>query len=227
MPYFASLGYDTYALSFRGHGASDGKERLRFHSIRDYVEDIETAVEQLPSKPVIIAHSLGGFTLMHYLQHEAPRAVIFLAPVPPIGVRNLTLRTAIGYPFRLLYCHLTGSLRHVVNRKELVRDLFFANDIPDEKLERIFAKVGDESFRAYLDCLFLALPKPVDIDQIPRLVLRAELDRIVTPTEIEITGNFLNTRPKMIRNLAHDMMLDANWRAAADYVANFLRVHGL
>lgn len=227
MPHFAGLGYDTFALSFRGHGASKGKARLRFHSIADYVDDIKTVVERLPSKPIMIAHSLGAFTLMHYLRMQLPRAVILLAPVPPIGVRNLTLRTLVGYPFRLLYCHLTGSLRHVVNRPELVRDLFFANDIPQEKLQRIFSRIGDESFRAYIDCLFLALPQPVDVSSIPRLVLRAELDRIITPKEIELTGRFLKTQPKLIRNLAHDMMLDENWRLAADYIANFLAVNKL
>ena len=227
MPHFAGLGYDTYALSFRGHGASKGKERLRFHSIRDYVEDIKAVVQQLPSEPIIVAHSMGAFTLMHYLRDELPRAAILLAPMPPIGVRNLTLRTLIGYPFRLLYCHLTGSLRHLVNRPELVRDLFFVNDIPAEKLQHIFSRIGDESFRAYIDCLFWALPQPVDVSGIPRLVLRAELDRIITPTEIELTGRFMQTQPKLIRGLAHDMMLDENWRLAADYISNFLAVNKL
>ena len=59
----------------------------------------------------------------------------------------------------------------------------------------------------------------------PRLVLQAELDHVITPTEIAITGQFLKTSPKMIPNLAHDMMLDRNWRYAADYIENFLAVH--
>ncbi|HEX9180581.1 MAG TPA: alpha/beta fold hydrolase, partial [Burkholderiales bacterium] len=35
LPYFADRGYDSYAVSLRGHGASEGRDQIHFHSLRD------------------------------------------------------------------------------------------------------------------------------------------------------------------------------------------------
>jgi pimeloyl-ACP methyl ester carboxylesterase len=32
LPYFADRGYGAYAVSLRGHGASQGRDRIRWHS---------------------------------------------------------------------------------------------------------------------------------------------------------------------------------------------------
>ena len=44
LPYFAQHGYASYALSLRGHGSSQGKERLRWWRIADYVADVAQVV---------------------------------------------------------------------------------------------------------------------------------------------------------------------------------------
>ena len=41
LDYFADRGFDANALSLRGHGGSNGRDRLRWTSIADYVEDVE------------------------------------------------------------------------------------------------------------------------------------------------------------------------------------------
>jgi pimeloyl-ACP methyl ester carboxylesterase len=44
LPYMAQHGYEAHAVSFRGHGQSEGRERLSAFGLDDYVEDIEQAV---------------------------------------------------------------------------------------------------------------------------------------------------------------------------------------
>ena len=41
LPYFAGKGYECAALSLRGHGNSEGRERIGWHTIADYVADVE------------------------------------------------------------------------------------------------------------------------------------------------------------------------------------------
>ena len=60
MPYFADQGYAVYAVSLRGHGNSDGRSSVRWHRIKDYVEDLGNAVARMPRRPVLVGHSMGG-----------------------------------------------------------------------------------------------------------------------------------------------------------------------
>jgi len=45
LPYFAGHGYETHALSLRGHGRSEGWEGLRWHGVRGYIADLEQVIE--------------------------------------------------------------------------------------------------------------------------------------------------------------------------------------
>lgn len=49
LDYFTARGYRAYALDLRGHGRSDGRERLRWRRIPDYVEDVKRVADELPS----------------------------------------------------------------------------------------------------------------------------------------------------------------------------------
>jgi pimeloyl-ACP methyl ester carboxylesterase len=60
MPYFAQHGYDCYALSLRGHGGSEGRERLRWTPLSAYVSDVAQVVDQIEGQPVLVGHSMGG-----------------------------------------------------------------------------------------------------------------------------------------------------------------------
>ena len=77
LDYFAEKGYRSVALSLRGHGNSTAPKSMRFCSIADFVDDIDTVAKSLPEPPVVIGHSLGGFVVQKYLEsHEAPAAVV-------------------------------------------------------------------------------------------------------------------------------------------------------
>jgi len=52
LPNFAKHGYPSLALSRRGHGASEGIERLRRTSLTDYVVDVAQVDSQLKTPPV-------------------------------------------------------------------------------------------------------------------------------------------------------------------------------
>ena len=61
LDFFADKGYRAVALSLRGHGASPGKERLRWTGIQEYVDDVAETAAQLQTQPVLVGHSMSGF----------------------------------------------------------------------------------------------------------------------------------------------------------------------
>ena len=45
LPYFSRQGYASCAVSLRGHGTSDGRDKIRWHSaVHGYVSDVEQVV---------------------------------------------------------------------------------------------------------------------------------------------------------------------------------------
>src|SRR5262249_37877386 len=83
LDYFTRHGFDAHAVNLRGHGASEGRDTLRWTRIADFVEDVGAAVSGLSSPPVLIGHSMGGFVVQKYLeQHDMPGAVLLSSPAP-------------------------------------------------------------------------------------------------------------------------------------------------
>ncbi|MBI4631514.1 MAG: alpha/beta fold hydrolase [Chloroflexi bacterium] len=84
LPYFAQHGYVSHALSLRGHGTSEGN--TRWNLISDYVEDVKQVAQGLAASPVIIGHSMGGFTAQKYLETNPAPAAVLLASIPSFGM---------------------------------------------------------------------------------------------------------------------------------------------
>lgn len=77
LDFFADKGYRALAVSLRGHGNSPTPKPLRSCSIADYVDDVASVADSLPTRPVLIGHSMGGFIVQKYLEsHEAPAGVL-------------------------------------------------------------------------------------------------------------------------------------------------------
>lgn len=222
LEYFAQHGFAAYAVNLRGHGNSEGRERLRWTRIADYVEDLENAVRQLPSPPILIGHSMGSFIIQKYLEDHAAPAVVLLTPPPPAGLRAATLRIARRHPLAFAKINLTLSLFPLVGTPALARDAFFSDDLPDERLLEYWQRMQDDAFLGFLDMLVLDLPKPPKA-MTPSLVLGAARDKMIRPGEIHATARAYHARAEFIADVAHDMMLDLRWQSVADRIIVWLK----
>lgn len=227
LPYFAAHGYDCTALSLRGHAGSQGREKLRWTSIADYVADVEQAAGHFDVPPVIIGHSMGGFIAQKYLErhHEHPAAVL-LAPIPPTGVWSSTFIVLRDQPLVLVKVIATLSLYPVVETPELARWALFSDDFPEHLLERYHSSLQDESFRSYLDELGLNLVRPKRV-KTPLLVIGGENDAIIKFKMVQRTAKAYGTEAIIFPQTAHDIMLEAGWEAVAETVLKWLNARGL
>jgi len=227
LPYFAQHGYAAHALSLRGHVGSEGRERLHCTSLADYVSDLSQVGQQLPSPPVLVGHSMGGMIIQKYLQsHQSPAAVL-LASVSPKGLLSATMRAFRLHPLIFIKANFTLSTYPIIGTPQRCRELFFSPDIPEEKLMTYFALMQDESFRAYLEMILLGLLPPATITQTPLLVLGAANDAAIFTREVEATAQRHNTQAEFFPDMAHDMMLEADWQAVADRILGWLSKQGL
>lgn len=221
LPYFATHGYAAYALSLRGHGNSEGRERLWWTSLADYVADVTQVVNQLEKTPVLVGHSMGGMIIQKYLEsHQTPAAVL-LASAPPKGLGTLTVRLARRHPSVFLKTMFTMSSYQGIATLALCREMLFSADIPTQELDMWHARMQDDSFRAYLDMMFLNLPQP-KLVKTPMLVLGGDKDMAILKHEVESTAREYGTQAEMFSGIAHDMMLEARWQSVADRIIGWL-----
>jgi pimeloyl-ACP methyl ester carboxylesterase len=223
LPFFAKHGYRAVALSLRGHAGSEGK--IRGSSIADYISDVEQVARQFDTPPVLIGHSMGGFITQKYLEmHDAPAGVL-LASVPHYGVWPALGRVFLHNPLLVMEAIVTMRLYPVVQNPKDARWALFSADMPEEQLLKYHAKMDDESFRTFLDLLGLNLAHPKRV-KTPLLVLGAEKDTVISQRDVRATAQAHGTRAEFFPNIAHDMMLEAGWRAVAERILGWLAEKG-
>jgi pimeloyl-ACP methyl ester carboxylesterase len=222
LDFFADKGYHAVALSLRGHGASPGRERLRWTRIQEYVADIADTAAQLPTQPVLVGHSMGGFVIQKYLEHHTAAGAILVASLPPTGVLGVTLRIARHHPVPFAKVNASLRLAPLVATPELVRDLFFSASTPDEQINTYQLRLQDEGYRGFLDMLALDLVKSKRVNRVPMLVLGAEDDAIVSQRQIRRTAAVYGAEAEIFPNMGHDMMLEPGWAAVAERIHAWL-----
>lgn len=227
LDYFATRGYRAVAVSLRGHGGSTARKSLRWIGIQDYVDDIAAAAGQLPRPPVVIGHSMGGFAVQHYLERHTPAGAVLVAAMPPSGVLGVTMRIARGYPREFVKVNTALRLGPLVEKPQLVKDLFFSPGMPDALVNSYYERVQDESYRVFLDMLVLELVRTKRVNRVPMLVLGAERDAIVTPREIRRTAAVYGAPVQIFEGMAHDMMLEPGWSVVAERIDGWLTAGGL
>jgi pimeloyl-ACP methyl ester carboxylesterase len=228
LPYFAERGRAAHALSLRAHGEND-RRGLRWKRIDDYVADVAHVAAQLGSPPVLIGHSMGGLVVQRYLEGARAPAVVLLASVPVGGIFGVMWRLATRHPLVFLHANATWSLRPLIGTPELSREAFLRLDMPIDEVMPLWKRMQDESYLAFLDMLLFrkARPERALRPNSPVLVLGAGADAIFTEAEQRRTAAGWGARAEIFPGMAHDMMLDPNWRAVADRILAWLDERGL
>jgi pimeloyl-ACP methyl ester carboxylesterase len=226
LSFFADKGYRALAVSLRGHGHSPTDKPLRACSVADFVEDITRVADSLPTPPVVIGHSMGGFVVQRYLQsHDAPAGVL-LASMPPHGNLGSSLRWIRRHPWHCTKMLFTGESLPYVNTPQLARERFFSAQTPESQVVQYAKRLQEESVRVGIDCLVLLLPRPKRVAA-PVLVLGADDDGAHTREEVRATARAYRTEAEFFPNMGHNMMLESGWDAVAERIHTWLGTHGL
>ncbi|MFW6277879.1 MAG: alpha/beta hydrolase [Halorhodospira sp.] len=222
LPYFAGIGYEAHALSLRGHGGSDGRERLGTASLRDYVEDLATAVAALDQPPVLIGHSMGGLVVDLAVRQGVPAAgVILLAAVPPTGLAPSGMQMMLTEPRLLWQMGVLQGFGPGWVDVEAARRALFAEEMDAESLLEYTSRMQPESQLALFEMSFPRWPRWGGVG-CPVAVIGAEADAIIPPWMVQVTAWFHGVQPRWIPDAGHAMMLEPGWQRGAEVVAGAL-----
>jgi non-heme chloroperoxidase len=220
LPFFAEAGYASYAVSLSGHGGSRGRERLDHLSIADYVADVAEVIERLPTPPVLVGHSMGGFVVQKYLEKHGAAGAVLMCSVPPQGLMSAAFGMLFSHPglFRDLNTLMSGGQVAL----DTLREALFAQPVGTDDLARFYRWSQPESHRAIWDMSLFDLPHPSRIGKVPLLVLGAEHDHLMPPSTAEMTARSYGVEAEIFPGMGHGLMLERDWRQVAQRMLDWL-----
>ena len=222
LPELADRGHRVVALSLTGHGRSDG--RIRGRSISDNVDDLVSVVESLDVPPVVVGHSMGGFTVQHYLSSGQPaRGAVLVAPVPRRGAWGATLKAARRHPGAFLKTNLTLDVGAMVETEERAYDLLFGPAVPPQRAAYYSERWERASYRTYLDLLF---NRPRPRPEVPMLIVGGTEDALFGVAEWERTAADWNAELVIIEGAGHQVMLEPAGAELVDLIDRFVGALG-
>jgi pimeloyl-ACP methyl ester carboxylesterase len=216
IPYFAERGYASTALSFRGHGKSEGARALHQFGIADYVADLEQVAQRLGRPPIVVAHSLGAKVVERFVEDNPVAGVVLLAPASPFGVLTSSISAAAAAPvlwWQLVCAQTWGT--NVVDVGLLGRTLF-STELGEEQRQRYASRFQPESSRVAVEMTLRSYWPCSPRAMRSCLVIGGDADLLIPVLELKRTAQVFNAELQVLPGANHLLMLDTCWRDVAD-----------
>jgi pimeloyl-ACP methyl ester carboxylesterase len=197
----ASRGFAAHSVSPRADG-----------SLRAYVHDVVQVAAGLPRQAVLVGHGAGALVVAHALARYPARAAVLAAPVPE------------GWPAlgAALRANPAGTLPALVGAApRLSRRQLFSAGLSVQEAEAYRARLVRTPARVYRQVLFSTTPA-APVGDPPTLVVGSPDDRVVPRAALDRTAARFGGAPLLFPGMAHDLMLDPNWREPIDAILDWL-----
>lgn len=205
----ATRGFPAYAMSLRGHGASEGAPGT---TLRSYAHDVVQVAASLPRRAVLVGHGAAALVVTQALARYPARAAVLLAPV--LGGFGTLFTSLVRNPLGTLPAVFGGRLRP--SRTQL-----FSGELPVAQARAYAARVRGAAPRAQWQLLAHGAAEPAVGDP-PILVVGSPDDRIVSAAALTAAARRYGGAPLLFPGMGHDLMLDARWREPIDAILDWL-----
>lgn len=226
-PYLARRGRASLAVSLRGHGASEGRDRLREITLDDYLADARFALDLLPQSPVVVGHSLGGLLAQRLVGRARMRGLALVCSLPPEGLALVNARTALTEPVVWLDAFVGATAPEATAMTAGSRHLLFSEGLPAARVRRYAALMTPEAPRALSQA---HMPGPIlsaFLTRLPTLVIGAAQDRLVWRACTLRTAFYHAARHETLDPAGHFPMLDVSADALGRKLVAWLEAEGL
>lgn len=204
-------GHEVEAIDLPGHDRPGDTSR-KWNTIGSYVDAVAKVVDDCPEPPILVGHSMGGYTVQRYLETGSARMGVLVASVPHTGTLGANLRVMRRHPRATLLALGLSDYFRLVDSMDRARDLFFTADTPEDTVRRTFDHLQGESALA-MSAMVLRRIK-TDRVSTPIHVIAGERDQIITVDEQRSLAAAYESSLEVL-DCGHDLMLDTCWPALA------------
>ncbi|MEO8412429.1 MAG: alpha/beta hydrolase [Ginsengibacter sp.] len=230
--YFENKGYKTIAPPWPHKDASPEELRnrqpdagiasIRLAAVTAYFENL---IKQLPEKPILIGHSIGGLIIQILLQRNIAVAGVAIHSVPPLGV----------FTFKLSFLKASwGPLGFFTSTKKSFLMNFkqwqyaFTNGMTcDEQTEAYYNFAIPESKLVVRDGLTMAAKVDFKKAHVPLLILAGSTDNFI-PASLNYSnykkykGNNSTTEYKEFTGRNHFVLGQVTWKEDAGFIFDWI-----
>ena len=231
--YFEGNGYKTVAAPWpnKDAGAEELRNRHpdaaiaanRLAALTDYYSNV---VEQLPEKPILIGHSIGGLLVQLLLQRELAAAGVAIHSVPPQGVMTFKwsfLKAGWG----ALGFFTSAKKSYLMSFKQW--QYAFTNGMPCEEQKQSYYRLAiPESKRIVRDTISKAARIDFKKPHAPLLLTAGSTDHTIPPSL-----NYSNykkygkdgsvTDYKEFNGRNHFVLGQSTWKEDAEFILNWIQ----
>lgn len=222
LDFFVANNFDCYALSLRGHGKSEGFGSMLWTGLDDYLDDIIHIIEKLEEPPIIVAHSMGGMVAQKYLEQFSCHRAVLMATVPYDGLAMPAFSLALRNPFHFCSFLTTRHIGPNMLTPCVAQNALFHKKMTPKKAQQYLSRMQSVSVQALHDMTWLKLPRKFNPHNTPMLVLAAEKDALFSVESQRKTAEVHGAEFDLMPDMAHAMMLDPEWRSAANRILHWL-----
>lgn len=233
--YFESKGYTTYNPAWP-HKEGNPADLRALHpannvklaklTLKEVIEHYASFVKNLPEKPIIIGHSLGGLITQILINRGLGAAGVAIHPFPPQGIIPYEFSFIKSAP-KVLGLFTSTAKTHLMSFKDW--QYAFTNDMPLAEQQKAYDEnVIPESKTVARGGLTSAAKVDFEKAHAPLLITSGDKDHI-----LPATLNFRNfkrykqnngsiTEYKEFKNRNHFVLGQDSWKEDADFILNWL-----
>ena len=223
--HFAARGWEGHALNLRNHYWSQTADPATL-TIETYTEDVIAALERLGPSAVAIGHGLGGLLVLKAIERAPVSAYVLVAPEAPREIRE---------PARP---HVVREVPDAWGRADLGWEMLPERLIREQRdltvtdvvrIQHLLGQKAFESGPARRQVLSGVAVDRSSLPDVPRLVIGAGLDTIVSEPDVERLAEWLDAPYEPFGAHSHYGLLlgEQSYLQVADTLRAFLEQHRL
>lgn len=229
--YLEGQGFDVYAPAYPGHAGNPAALRKTIHpdltktGLKDVYDYIAQFIDNLPVKPIVIGHSMGGFLMQKLLEDDKAIAGVSLDGAPPKDVMIPFATLKKNWPAVNFF---KSNSKPYLGTREWYHDGFYNNFSRADSDKEFDKWAVPESRNIVKDLAFNGFAA-VDDKKVhaPMLFVSGTKDAFFSPDFTQkivkkyATGNHV-TELKVFNDRSHAIYHESGWEEVATFVAQWI-----
>lgn len=219
---FEAKGWTVLTPDLPGHSQGGSVAGL---SMSDYAKSLVAFCADLPERPVLLGHSMGGLVCQMAARRVDPQALVLLAPSPPWGITGSSIEEAVtAFGVGLVDPFWGGSVspdRHIMRHHSLDRT-------PKARRDAILDQLCPESGRAVREVLnwwmdpFMTTSVGVGRLPMPGLAVAGDRDVVHPAATVRQIADRIGAGFHVMPGMSHWLIGEEGWEDVADVALTWL-----